>query len=90
MRDSDIAKLKSRALQLAESGQPIPSGLRDALLGAMQAQQRRNLRTLSNTRFGRAKARKLRQEGGELALLPNRRGHEAAARRHERQCDERG
>ena len=76
MRDSDIAKLKSRALQLSESGQPIPGGLRDALLGAMQAQQRRNLRTLSNTRFGRAKARRLRQEGGELAFLPNRRGHE--------------
>jgi hypothetical protein len=76
MRDSDITKLKSRALQLAESGQPIPGCLRDALLGAMQAQQRRNLRALSNTRFGRAKARKLRQKGGELALLPNRRGHE--------------
>jgi hypothetical protein len=76
MRDSDIAKLKSRALQLAESGQPIPGRLRDALLGAMQAQQHRNLRTLSNTRFGRAKARKLRREGGELAFLPNRPGHE--------------
>jgi hypothetical protein len=36
----------------------------------MLAQQRRQLRTLSNTRFGRAKARKLRREGGELAFLP--------------------
>jgi hypothetical protein len=76
MRDSDIAKLKSRVLQLEESGQPIPDGLRNALLSALLAQQRRTLRTLSNTRFGRAKARKLRKEGGELAFLPNRRGHE--------------
>ena len=76
MRDSDIAKLKSRALQIAQSGQPIPDGLSVALLSALLTQQRRTLRTLSNTRFGRAKARKLRQEGGELAFLPNRRGRE--------------
>ena len=76
MKDSDIAKLKGRALQLEQSGQSIPDGMRDALLQAMLCQQRRGLRTLSNTRFGRAKARKLRQEFGELALLPNRRGQE--------------
>jgi hypothetical protein len=77
MKDSHIAKLKSRVLQLEESGQPIPDGMRNALLGAMQAKQRRTLRTLSNSRFGRGKARRLRQEGGELAFLPNRRGHQA-------------
>ena len=76
MKDSDIAKLKSRVLQLEQSGQPIPVGLRNALLGALQAQQRRTLRTLSNTRFGRAKARRLRQQGGEHAFLPIRLGHD--------------
>ena len=81
MRDSDIAKLKSRVLQLEECGQPIPDGVRDALIVALLAQQRRQLRTLSNTRYGRAKARELRQEGGELAFLPNRQGHQGRSQK---------
>ncbi len=66
---TDIGDLKAKILRLQQAGQPVPQGLLTLLVRTMANEQRRQLRTLSNARFGRPKARELRA-GGELAFGP--------------------
>jgi hypothetical protein len=65
---TDIGELKAKILRLQEAGKPVPQHMLETLVRTLANEQRRQLRTLSNARFGKRRARELRRTGGDLAF----------------------
>lgn len=70
-REELKAALLAKIHRLQKQGKNA-DGQINALTNLMRAEQERLLRTKSNERFGRKKARQFRKRGGEFAFEPTR------------------
>lgn len=66
-RDTMAMNLKAKILKFQREGKDT-TRLAEALVKLLQTDQQRLLRTLSNRRFGRRKARQLRKKNGGSEL----------------------
>ena len=67
-KPKDIENLRLKIVRFTRDGKTPPTGLVLALASLLKIEQKRYLRTMSNARFGRTKARELRRKGGEFAF----------------------